>query len=392
MQPRIVVVGAGIAGLCAAIAFARRGYKVDIFEASQTLDEVGAGLQLSPNVTRLIHDLEIGDQLSAVMVEPPRLSLLSGIDLQTLCEIPAGGFARRRWDAAYGVIHRADLQKLLADAVNADALCTLHLDRSIVAESEPQLLALLTRAMGAEPDLVVGADGVWSAMRRMVPNAPSATFSGSIAWRGLLNPGDLPALKNPDHVNAFLAPDTHLVTYPLGHRGVVNAVAITPGKVTGRNWDNEGNVEELRALFGGWNKAILNALGNVSWRFWPLFEVRNTCYTAGRKTALIGDAAHAMTPHAAQGAAMAIEDACALAACFDAANGNTDDMMPMFDALRIPRIARVRKRGDFNKFAYHAKGPARIARNLILSMRTPETLASDLDWLYGYDATDLSQL
>ncbi len=365
---------------------------MDIFENSETLDEVGAGLQLSPNVTRLMETLGIAERLSEVMVEPPKLSLLSATDLRTLCDIPAGAFARQRWHSPYGVIHRADLQTLLADAVLKHPSCRLHLGKIVQAETEAALLNHLSKEIDGEPDLIVGADGVWSTLREFAPHSGPATFSGSIAWRGLAEPQEFAAIENPRHVNAFLAANTHLVTYPLGHHGIVNAVAVTPGNLTGHNWDNEGDVKQLQTLFAGWNEEIVSTLDRISWRFWPLYEIRNTCFVAGRKTVLIGDAAHAMTPHAAQGAAMAIEDACALVACFEMSCGKPDKALPMFNALRTPRIARVRKRGDFNKFAYHAKGPVRIVRDLVLSARNPEKLAADLDWLYSYDATDLTRL
>lgn len=391
MQSRIVVIGGGIGGLCAAIAFAGRNCRVDIYESSEKLHEVGAGLQLSPNVTRLMQTLGIAERLSEIIVEPPKLSLLSGTDLQPLCDIPAGTFARQRWHAPYGVIHRADLLKLLADEVLKNPSCRLHLGKTVQAQTEAELSKFLSRQIGGEPDLIVGADGVWSTMRQLVPHAGPATFSGSLAWRALAAPQQFAAITNPLHVNAFLAPDSHLVTYPLGHRGLVNVVAVTPGTLVGHSWDNEGDVNQLQALFAGWDDGIVSALTNMSWRRWPLFEIRSTCFTAGRKTALIGDAAHAMTPHAAQGAAMAIEDACALAVCFENSDGKPERALQMFDARRTPRIARVRKRGDFNRFVYHAKGPVRMARDLVLSMRAPEKIAADLDWLYSHDATDLSQ-
>ena len=392
MQPVIVIVGGGIAGLCAAIAFARRGCRVEIFESSSSLDEVGAGLQLSPNVTRLMQSLGLADRMYTVMAEPPSLALLSASDLKTLSEIPAGDFARRRWRAPYGVIHRADLQAVLADAVSEDPLCRLHLDRTVNSGSEAEIGSQLMQETGAEPDLIIAADGVWSTIRDGAPGTTPATFSGRVAWRGLADPQDCEAILSPERVNAFLGPDTHLVTYPLGHRGVINAVAVTPGASTNQGWDNTGDVSELRSRLTGWNRKIVSMLDRISWQSWPLFEVRNTCFLAGSKTVLIGDAAHAMTPHAAQGAAMAIEDACALAACFEASGNVAEIALPKFSALRTPRIARVRKRGDFNRFVYHARGPIRIGRDAVLSIRPPEKLAADLDWLYSYDATDLSQV
>lgn len=390
MQPQIAIVGAGIAGLCAALAFARRGCRVDVAEFSNSLDEVGAGLQLSPNVTRLLEALGLGHDLSRVMVEPSNLSLLSGLDLRALKAIPVDRIAATRWNGPYGVVHRADLQGLLAEAARSRPEIRLFLGKNITAETEGMLIEQLAELTGDPPDMVIAADGVWSTIRKFAPGAGPATFSGTIAWRGLLEPDVFAGIADQDDVNAFLAPRTHLVTYPLGRRGHINAVAVTPGKIRDRNWDNVGDTSVLLDHFNGWSDALRNALASTPWRYWPLFEVRNTRFIAGRRTVLIGDAAHAMTPHAAQGAAMAIEDACALAACFEANDGDVRDTIVRFDALRTPRIARVRKRGDFNRFAYHSSGLVRLARNAVLSVRSGESLASDLDWLYGFDATDLS--
>lgn len=389
MQPKIVVVGGGIAGLCAGVAFARRGCTVNIFESSKTLEDVGAGLQLSPNVTRLLQQLALGDRLEAKMVEPPKLSLVSGRNLQPICEVPAGEFARQRWHAPYGLVHRADLQSLLAETVRDSTSCHLHLGRNI-AGKQAEINDRLTKEIGGEPDLVIAADGVWSGIRDGAAGAGSARFSGSIAWRGVADPKDCTAIHTPGHVNAFLGPATHLVTYPLGHRASINFVAVTPGAKSARGWNNSGDSESLQTLFAGWNREIVSMLERISWQSWPLYEVRDTCFRAGSKTVLIGDAAHAMTPHAAQGAAMAIEDACALAACFEKAGGDVEKTLAAFTALRTPRIARVRRRGDFNKFVYHARGPFRLGRNLVLRFRAPQKLAADLDWLYGYNATDVS--
>ncbi|WP_136656954.1 FAD-dependent monooxygenase [Nitratireductor sp. XY-223] len=390
MQPKIAIVGGGIAGLCAALAFARCGCRVDVAEFSDTLDEVGAGLQLSPNVTRLLARLGIERELARVMVEPPSLALLSGSDLHVFNAIPVGRIAAERWNGPYGVVHRADLQRILADSAQSAPGVRLHLGTNISANSEDALLAQMMELCGEQPDMIVGADGVWSTIRKFAPGGGPATFSGAIAWRGLLQLDELSGLALQDNVNAFLAPRTHLVTYPLGRRGFLNAVAVTPGAVTDRNWDNVGDTATLLDLFSGWDDSIRTALAGASWRYWPLFEVRDTTFIAGDRTVLIGDAAHAMTPHAAQGAAMAIEDACALAACFEAASGKVRETLDRFDTVRSPRIAKVRKRGDFNKFAYHAGGLVRIARNAVLSARSGESLAADLDWLYGHDAGTVS--
>lgn len=386
MQPGIAVIGAGIAGLTAALALSQRGYFVDIVESCETLAEVGAGLQLSPNVTRLLIGLGLAGDLPDVIVEPQTLALCSGLDRRLLCELPFGEAARDRWHAPYGVAHRADLQNMLASAVADKNNIDLHMGKHVAAETEEELFAQISDIVGGEPALIVGADGVWSSTRKIAPTPSPASFSGTVAWRGVSEAGNLSGADNGPAVTAFLAPGSHLVLYPLGRRGTVNVVAITPGKIDSQEWDLSADPATLLENFRGWDEGLRAWLPDIAWRRWPLFEVRQTVFSAGAKTVLIGDAAHALTPHAAQGAGMAIEDACALAECLAVADGNMTKALDTFSAVRTPRIARVRKRGDFNKFTYQAAGPVRMARDLILSLRSRDGILADFDWLYGYDA------
>ncbi len=386
MQPLIAVVGAGIGGLTAALAFALHGGQVEIFEQSRVLQEVGAGLQLSPNATGLLDSLGLTGRLAESWHEPERLALVSGTTLRPLAHIPVGQAARQRWSFPYAVIHRAALQRILAEAVESQAGCRLHLDTAMAADTEDRLLARFADFLGREPDLVIRADGVWSQQRDRITGAEPARFTGHIAWRAIVEASDLPFVNASDDVNAFLGPNTHFVTYPLGSAHGINAVAITQGVLDKPEWDAAGDPAELTGHFGGWNGGVVEALGRLDWRFWPLFEARNQIWHAGKRIVLLGDAAHAMTPFAAQGAAMAIEDAIELADSFRRCGGDPVATISAYEAVRRPRVAKVRKRGDFNRFAYHATGPVRLARDLVLRHRSPQALAGDLDWLYGYRA------
>jgi len=386
MRPAIAIVGAGIAGLTAALAFGRRGCVVDVFEQSPEFQEVGAGLQLSPNATGVLDSLGLGAELGRLWHEPDRLCLLSGTTLRALAHIPMGMIAKNRWRFPYAVIRRADLQQALAKTVEALPHCRLHLGQTIPANPENQTCSDLADISGRKPDLIVGADGVWSSRRDGIPGSRPAAFSGHIAWRAICDPADMPFVDSSDDVHAFLGPGTHLVAYPLGKSGATNLVAITPGAVSEKGWDATGDPEVLSNHFRRWHPDITPALKRITWRYWPLFEARNEVWHTGEKTVLIGDAAHAMTHYAAQGAAMAIEDAYELASCFDRSDGHAAAAIAAYEAVRRPRVRRVRKRGDFNRFAYHATGPARIARDLVLRKRGPAGLAAGLDPIHGYRA------
>ncbi len=378
------IIGAGIAGLTAALALARHGIASDIFEQADVLTEVGAGLQISPNASRILDTLGVLDRLRSVWLEPEEIRLVSGSSLRPVASVPCGNFARDRWAAPYGVAHRATLQKALLDLVAGDALCRLHLGRRIDIKNK-QALEEIT---GRQFDVVIGADGVWSKAHAMVPGAPAPLFSGNIAWRFSIEETAAPSVLSKTSVTAFLGPSSHLACYPIRENATFNIVAIVSGSSASRHWGAAGNKtqrEQMLRGFSGWNGAILQMLeAQEQASFWPLYEIKEGRWHNGSDTILIGDAAHAMMPFAAQGAAMAIEDAFELAGML---SGRTPaEAFELYEKHRAPRISRLRQRAAFNQFAYHARGPIRLARDLVLSLRPPQSLAADMDWIYGYRA------
>lgn len=378
------IVGAGIAGLTAALALARHGIRSDIFEQADALAEVGAGLQVSPNASRILRELGLLDALSQVWLEPEDVRLVSGRSLRQIASVPSGNFARERWGAPYGALHRATLQKALLKAVEANPLCRLHLGQRIGAATPATLAAM----MDAPPELVIAADGVWSSLRASVPGSGTLRFSGNVAWRFTIPEAQAPGILSRASVTAFLGPSAHMVCYPLKEASAFNIVAITAGGSGAHDWSLAGSGAQraiLRRHFSGWNAALVSLLDlGEQPTFWPLYEVEPGNWHNGRDTVLIGDAAHAMMPFAAQGAAMAIEDAFELTGAV--ASRPLAQALEFFAERRTPRIAQLRQRAAFNRFAYHARGPIRLGRDLVLSLRPPQSLAADMDWIYGYRA------
>ncbi len=372
------IVGAGIAGLTAALALARRGISSEIFEQAPELNEVGAGLQISPNASRILAELGVLARLTDAWLEPDSIQLISGTSLRRLAAVPAGSFARARWGAPYGVLHRSTLQQTLLDAVANEPLCQMHLGAQI--KGRP--------LSDRQADLLIGADGVWSQVRESIEGSPSPRFSGNIAYRFTVDAANAPAFLERTSVSAILGPSAHLVCYPLREANRFNMVAITAGNAASHDWTNqptEAQRQQLLSRFSRWHPAIVELFaktGDVT--FWPLYETTNGRWHDGHNCVLIGDAAHAMMPFAAQGAAMAIEDAYELA--LFAPSHPVAEALRLFEAHRTPRIARLRQRGAFNQFAYHARGPMRIGRDIVLALRPPQSLAADLDWIYGYRA------
>lgn len=379
----VAIVGGGIAGLAASLCLARRGIASRVFERAADLQEVGAGLQLTPNVTWILDELGILAALKQWWQEPQVVALASGINLKRLCAVPVQTRAQSVWKAPYGVLHRATLQRALLDAVEANPLCSLILGQRV---ESPDAQILRNPETGKRPDLLIAADGVWSRLRNFVAGGPDVSFSGSIAWRMTIGDADAPAFLDRDAVTAYLGPKSHMVTYPLREVGSINIVAIGAGINPGEGWAAQSGANQDQLLdqaFRGWNSGIRTMLATRrDATFWPLFEAGPGRWQNGRDLVLIGDAAHAMLPFSAQGAAMAIEDAYELAGIV--AENPLPDALPAYEQRRQKRVEKVRRRGAINKFAYHAHGPLQLGRDILLSLRPGDSFARDLDWLYGY--------
>ncbi|MBL0933881.1 MAG: FAD-dependent monooxygenase [Rhizobiaceae bacterium] len=378
MSRRVQIAGAGIAGLTIALFLARAGFDVEIRERAQSLESVGAGLQLSPNATRLLDRLGLLPAIETASVAPQAIELRDARSLKPLAAVALGDFASRRWGAPYLVIHRGDLQRILLDAAIQEPQIGIRFGTQIDAS--------------AAADLTIGADGVWSTMRSRIAGASPTRFSGHVAWRALVDVGDpaftgLAASLSPTSVTALLAPSFHLVAYPIRGGRALNLVAIMRGNAGADDWSQ--SVADAVPLPGDHAGTLRDLLAPVrGWTRWPLHDVDPSGKWGDAGGFLVGDAAHAMTPYAAQGAAMAIEDGAALAAAL----GTTPDIasaLARYEAVRRSRLARVAGRARFNRFAWHAAGPVALARNLVLKTRTPERLAADFDWLYGFDAAAL---
>ena len=391
---RVLIAGAGIAGLTAALAFAREGFETTVIERAARLTEIGAGLQLSPNATRILFRLGVLDRLLPVSTQPRAVMLRDAVTLALLAEVPLGAEAERRWKAPYLVLHRADLQAALVDAVKERPNIHLMLGATlehVAFDEEGTVTAIGTGSGNSElrSHLLIGADGVWSVARHFVAGAARSRSSGKMAWRATVESGSpLAAVLPADSVSAFLHPAAHLIAYPMKAGGGINLAALMKGDVPSGSWSARPDTRPLAKATANWAPALACLPEKAGpWTAWPIHTVDPSGrWTDDRGIALIGDAAHAMTPFAAQGAAMAIEDAAVLASVVATVPDDLPRALARYETLRQPRIRRAARRGAFNHFAWHASGPIALARNLVLKTRSPEKLAADLDWLYGWDA------
>jgi salicylate hydroxylase len=393
--PPVIIAGAGIAGLTAALAFARHGFPVQVFEQAPNIETVGAGIQLSPNATRILEQLGILETLRIRAVQPQAVLLKDAATLRVLAQVPLGKAAEMRWRAPYLVTHRADLQAALTARVLESpriGLATGARVENVVIKPEGLSVRIENTGGQIAGALLVGADGVWSTMRRCCRSHAENRFTGEIAWRATVPMGSdagaaFAAIGTGNCVTAFLHGGFHLVAYPISAGTAVNLVAFTRGEQVAEGWSGKSDTGILERALRGAAPAIVQLVRIAGpWTIWPLHTVdAKAAWTNGR-IALIGDAAHAMTPFAAQGAAMAIEDAGTLADAIVARQHDFAGALREWERSRQTRVLRVIRRGALNRLAWHAAGPVALARNLFLKGRSPQGLAADLDWLYGWKA------
>ncbi|WP_322418671.1 FAD-dependent monooxygenase [Mesorhizobium huakuii] len=397
---QIVIAGAGVAGLTAALAFAGRGYPVQVFEQAARLEAVGAGLQLSPNATRILRDLGVLDRLLPAAVRPEAVVLRDARTLRELAHVPLGQSGEDRWGAPYLAAHRADLQSALMARVAEmpDVHLTLGARVQRIATGSHGVSATVEiggKTAEEQGSLLVGADGVWSSVRGLVDAkrmaSPRSRFSGELAWRTTVAADSsagraFTAIGAADCVTTFLHPGFHMVAYPVSKGDAFNLVAFTKGERIAEGWSGHADPGILATAMRGTAPGLVKLVEQAGpWLTWPLHTVeQKQPWTMPAGIALIGDAAHAMTPFAAQGAAMAIEDAATLASVIADLRADPASLQ-IWENLRRPRVAKVARRGAINRLAWHAGGPVAVARNLFLKIRSPDSLATDLDWLYGWE-------
>ncbi|HEY1736441.1 MAG TPA: FAD-dependent monooxygenase, partial [Methylovirgula sp.] len=325
--PHALVAGAGIGGLMAALALARSGFRVSIFERAAILDEVGAGLQISPNASGILREYDLLPRLQGLALEPDAIRIRRARDGATLQLLPLGN-AKQRWGAPYLLVHRGDLQKALLDAIEQNEAITLALETDIAgfAPGHEEIDVVAKRGLlraSYRGDCLIGADGLRSFVRERMtafPKPPTLpTTARYTSWRTLIAADDLPPAFRKRESVLWLGPGAHLVHYPLRGGSVVNVVAVLDDKVNidwnADIWSAKGDPQKIAAQFSSWHpeaRALIAAA--PEWRTWPLVDLDPLSqWTAGR-IALLGDAAHPMLPFLAQGAAQAIEDAAMLGA------------------------------------------------------------------------------
>ncbi len=382
----IAIAGGGVAGLTTALAIAGSGTRVTVCEQAGRFEEVGAGLQVSPNAWRVLQTLGIADRLLPRSVAPHAIRMRRGRDGRQIARVPLGEAAEARWGAPYRVVHRADLQAALVEAVEKTPAITLRTDTHITGfEAKPGGLGV--RAEAGPPvacDGLIGADGLWSSIRAQITGEGPPVYSGKVAWRATIPEDAIPHGLDPLETGLWLGRDAHLVQYSVRAGRELNVVAIFADRWSEPGWSAPGDRETVIARFADWHplaRALVAA--PQTWVKWALADRAPLKHWGHGPVTLAGDAAHPMLPFMAQGAAMGIEDGHVLGQCLSA-GAEIEPAFRAYETRRMQRTARVQREARHNGEIYHLGSIAGRARDTALRLMPTDRLLQRFDWLYGW--------
>lgn len=384
---RVGIVGAGIGGLTAAITLRSAGIEVVVHERSSSLGEVGAGVQLSPNATRVLFGLGLEDALGAVAVRPLTGDLRRWENGRTITSQPLGDRVHDEFGYPYLHAHRADLHRALQRLVPPDQV---RLGDACAGIEVDERGATIVGGDGRRHtyDAIIGADGIHSVVRTELFGAEDARFSGSAAWRGLVPAERVADLGLPVASTAHLGPDAHFVHYFLRRGELVNWVGVAPtSSWTEESWTVAGDLADARDDFAGWNDIVRRLVAEADEPIyrWALYDRDPRAVWGEGRVSLLGDAVHPMLPFMAQGAAQAIEDAAVLARCL-ARVDDTARALRIYEDLRRDRTAKVQLAARGNATMFHLPdGPDQRERDERLGANSGDGATHRNAWLYEYD-------
>ncbi len=388
----IIIAGAGIGGLTAALALAQQGFHAIIYEQAATPEETGAGIQLSPNASRILIALGLAPRLQSCIAAPDELVIRHARTADVLARAPLGQAIEQRYGAPYWVIHRGDLHTALLAAVRAHPNISLQFSTTVedfASYRTGVTVAGLSSKQSVEERVLalVGADGLWSQLRKRLGHRTRPRFARHTAWRALSSADEATADMRSPTVNLWLGRHAHLVHYPVKGGTLINMVAIVRDNWRQRGWSAAGDRGEILERFppAMWPAAARQTLAvPEQWRKWALFDCRPLGVWGKGAVTLLGDAAHPMLPYLAQGAAMAIEDAAVLATEMARTPDEPCAAMRRYEAARRRRTARVQRTARRNGIMYHVGGAEAFLRRIAMLAMGGKRIIARYDWLYGW--------
>lgn len=389
---RILVIGGGIGGLSAALHLLQAGFDVHVYEQAPRIGEIGAGIQISPNASRLLIRHGLKPAMDRVGTRPQAMHQRRWDDGRMLQRAPVGSEVEAAFGAPYYHFHRGDLAELLRAALPAERI---HVGHRLVAldEKEEGIVACFENGVTAEADLLVGADGIHSRVHALLFGAGKARFTGCTAWRGLVPAERIRHLDIEVASHVWMGPGGHVVHYWVGAGRFMNVVCINEhGDWTEEGWMTRGRVADVAARYEGWHPTVRALIAAFPETFvWALHDrTELPCWTRGRVT-LLGDACHPMLPFMAQGAAQAIEDGAALATLLKAIPDDTPEALRRYEAMRKPRATRLQQASAANRVRFHLPdGLEQQQRDAVMADSGDRSI-SNIGWLYGYDAAGVAK-
>ena len=382
----VIVAGAGIGGLAAALALTRQGWSVRVLEQAQQLGEIGAGIQLGPNAFAAFDALGVGEQARSLAVYTDEMVMFDALDETLVGRIPLGADFRQRFGNPYAVIHRADVHQALLQGAQASGRVELLTGTAVVRVQQHADFVTVTDSHGHEHEgaALVGADGVKSAVRQQLVG-DTARVSGHVVYRAVVERSAFPADLPGSAASIWVGPDCHLVHYPLRDGELYNVV-VTFHSRQPEDWGvSEGSREEVQSYFQGICPRARQLIDLPrSWKRWATADREPIAQWSHGRVTLLGDAAHPMLQYLAQGACMALEDAVTLGAAVRQHSGDFAPALALYEKSRVARTARVVLSAREMGRIYHAKGVERLVRNDLWKGRTPQRFYDAMEWLYGW--------
>jgi salicylate hydroxylase len=389
---RIAVIGGGIGGLTAALSLRQAGFDVRIYEQAPELTQIGGGINMGPNAARVLRRLGLGDGLDREGVRPIGTHQRRWQDGRTLQQAPLNPRCEELYGAPHITIHRADLLAVIAAAFPAERI---HLGHRLVGlrDTGDGTEAWFANGARITADVLVGADGIHSAVRAALFGEEAPRFAGCVAYRGLVPAEHLADLGLELGSQSWVGPGGHFVHYFVSRGRLLNFVGWTEHDSWNReDWTDRATVERALAAFAGWHPQVGRIIAAADTSFiWALFDREPLARWSVGRTTLLGDACHPMYPFMGQGAAQAIEDGAALAACLAAAgHGDPAAALRHYERLRLPRVTRLQEMSRANKTRFHLPdGPAQEARDAEWT-RAGDRSPDALRWLYAHDPAALA--
>jgi salicylate hydroxylase len=391
----VAIVGSGIGGLAAALSLLRAGVDVHVYDQARVLADVGAGIEISPNASRILHRLGLAETLARTGVKPLAWHQRRWDDGRTLLRTPLAAAMESTFRSPHYQMHRADVLEGLARALPAQRLHLGHRLTALVDHGDRVEVAF-DNGSCITVDALVGADGIHSTVRRVLFGPENPRFTGCVAYRGLVPADRLAHLDLEVTAQLWMGPGKHFVHDFVRNRELVNFVAVIEQETWRReSWTDRGEVADALAAFADWHSQVREVIKAVDHTFiWALFDRQPMAsWSVGRAT-LLGDACHAMLPFMAQGAAQGIEDGAALSACLSGIGAqHVPAALRQYERLRLSRTSRVQALSAANKERFHLPdGPAQLARDAKMASGATDFSLNAVRWLYGHDAEMLEEV